>query len=656
MTIARIGTFWHQTHVLDLLRLQLAPSTSPLAIIPTQACTSTKIKNMNGLAFFVSLSMPKGMERGIFWLTGCLLLTLLSACSGRDSDSSDEVFQRYSVSIAGPRAGHWTPGEENLITVEVPTKDAKAHVTLELYIEFAALEADTVIYLQLPPSTERQRSISVAIPNDIVRVSVSGVVDWEDVQDLTFYAPLDSAYPLAKAFDKIHQADLSQLLQLPKEYEPFRANVALRMMTLLERKPELAEQHAKDIEAFIWKVPDYQPRRILHTLFSFFRKTARWADFHQEIDEVAHTVLNNGFFIASLGAGLRHQYGLTRTNHAIQCGVDLFGRYPESRFTAQSATFFREKVTGLMHERLLRTLAARNRLLPEMMLASDVTPSAKDNPTRMSIELTASMVRGLSDSIAAMRRSYPGPRSEATSSWRGRQRYAYMESLALFQAYKGVEFMEPIKAILPTLPSHSSLAAGLALKAANQLVARGLRTEAMPFLAYSHRYFPVYAWIKDSLDKHFTPAIQPKQVDSLIHSLRSRGLIAPVTTSDVPDAILAGRKSASDATVVLFASSSCAACPKQIDMLRDFRRQGFRFNVVTVLVGTWKGNQKDRYLTDTLMTCAENVEPQYVDGLMVRSVPSSIVVDKRGRYVARFDGFANNVAMEDALRYATTSR
>jgi hypothetical protein len=129
-----------------------------------------------------------------------------------------------------------------------------------------------------------------------------------------------------------------------------------------------------------------------------------------------------------------------------------------------------------------------------------------------------------------------------------------------------------------------------------------------------------------------------------------------VTTSDVPDAILAGRKSASDATVVLFASSSCAACPKQIDMLRDFRRQGFRFNVVTVLVGTWKGNQKDRYLTDTLMTCAENVEPQYVDGLMVRSVPSSIVVDKRGRYVARFDGFANNVAMEDALRYATTSR
>jgi len=143
------------------------------------------------------------------------------------------------------------------------------------------------------------------------------------------------------------------------------------------------------------------------------------------------------------------------------------------------------------------------------------------------------------------------------------------------------------------------------------------------------------------LDNRFPPTIKQEQIDSLVSILESEGVIAKSSLTDLPDEIMDIRTRKQEPTVLLFVSSICSACGTQIDILKNLQRDGLRFNTVVVFLGPWKDGQKRRYLDDTALTCCTSDPVDYVDKLMISSVPTCIVADALGNQMMRFDGLAS---------------
>lgn len=585
---------------------------------------------------------------GSTWLClikSALLFLLCCTVSCKPEHNSTEPYNngRATITIAANNGGHVTAGTTNTITVMLPDRYRNANVALDISISRYGFEATWTSVLGLSPAEINTRTVEIEIPNDAIRITIGGYVDWEQQPDLvlsTKVQPLDHYAQFADSISKTNSID--SLTQIPSDDLRTQQAIALRAMELLVEQADTALIVPTALVSYIGRIQHKHTRLLFTALLSLANGTPDWhsctAVFCET--ELGNKALNNGQHNTLLFNLLRRYAGKQTVGHVADFITSLILHRNHSTFLQNGA--FRLK--GLLRNKHYEVISTG--LLPyktdiqcKRLLAFLVESDTTIYTNRVAYNI-ATIVRGLTDSIAILRSTNANPRSSfQLSLWTSRQISAVGESRALNRVLLGTEFVLPALVMLKTFPRYDIKALGLAQQIAMGYVQRGNPDLANPYYALIYRFYPTDKRPRRYLDGRFPPAITKKQVDSLIKILDDNGLLSREQSAETPLEILASRTLQDQPSVILFTSSYCNPCKEQVQIFTSLKTSGSKFNIIIVMLGSWKPEQREFYETNSAITICNDVPSEYVDNLLINATPTTLVIDKNGLTVMRYDGF-----------------
>ncbi len=604
---------------------------------------------------FCHLRTSTPVRRWLMWslIPFCIVLVV---CCEPQPKGKPEKHESPGIVVVSPRLGYWTAGVANVIQVTLPRVANNSHVTLRLSLQFSGLQPDSTIFLQIPAQNNLSRLCSVVIPANVRSIVCAGYIDWEYSPQLDYFTGLhsDSLYEkTARLID--HCASADSVLPLCAETEIGQIAI-LRCIALLAIEQQPTASSFQKLYACVKSMQNQSDRAVLASLIAACEDPNVVNELANHLCQHPHagTYLNNIRFSSALLAVLVSSGKKTSRDVLGDAVGRILSAHPSSSFTQSYSYRFRGLMRGAVYDEFISRLKSQAARLDVKCLVAKLQSNGQ--PAAVSgaaLRESATIVGGLSDSIVRIRRSQPGPRSALQELlWTTRQVCAHYETYLLSEAEGGYAFLGPVQRILPTLLRTDVRSAGLAKIAASCLDSRDDFATSNSYHAFIARYYPIDTTARHTLHARFSGGITDKQVDSLVAILEKKGFIGSATAAEVPAQVLEYRPLANLPTALLFVSSTCSACEVELGYLFELRKSGLTMNILVIQVGSWQQNQRERYAERPGVTVVKQVSQQFVDGLLLTSVPTTLVIRPTGRVAARFDGLPEPSHLERALRSA----
>ena len=586
-----------------------------------------------------------GGSTWLFLIKSVLLLFLYCTASCKPESNLTDSYnnERATITIEATNGEHVTAGTTNTITVTLPNRYRNANVALDISIARFGFEATWTSVVELPPGEKSTRTVEIEIPNDAVRIVIGGYIDWEQQPDLVLSAKVRTLNHYAQFADSISIINsIDSLLQITSDDLRTQQAIALNAMELLVNQDDSALSVPAAFVTYIGRIQHKHSKELFTALLSLANDTPDWHSCTTIFceTEFGNNALNNEQHNAVLFSLLRRYAGKQTAGPVADFITSLILHRNHSTFLQDRAF----KLKGLLRNKHYEAIATG--LLPyktdiqcKRIFAFLVENDTTIYTNRVADNI-ATIVQGLTDSIAVLRSTNTSPRSRfQLSLWTSRQISAVGESRALSRSLQGTEFVHPALVMVKTFPRYDIKALGLAQQIARGYEQRGSPDLANPYYALICRFYPTDKRPRRYLDERFPPAITKQQVDSLIKILDDNRLLSTEQSAETPLEILASRTLPDQPSVILFTSSYCNPCKEQVHIFTSLKTTGSKFNIIIVMLGSWKPEQREFYETNSAITICNDVPSEYVDNLLINATPTTLVIDKNGLTVMRYDGF-----------------
>jgi len=590
------------------------------------------------------------------WFTGCY--NWFTGCNNKQTDANSD--RKAGVYLETGSDSGYIPGAVNSFIVVLPEEERKYNSTLILEVTRPSLLSDTVIAVQLEPQESASRKVQVTIPGNATSVIARVNLNWEYSPDMVLHSKPSTTYKAVyDLYESIYSKWPESLLEKITSNDDRSVTATLKLLFLMTKEESIrTPEHIEYVDSLIRQNLIGDEGLLLHLTLTLLTNRPQFDSLAEMLTstQTGSSALDNWRFTELLMNSIMSNHLKNKRDEVLLFVTEIMAKYPGSTFTNNYTYVFRDHLIGKDYDNLVNTLISRGKTMPAMKLLVHITGIDMSLYSPGSLQRASNFVKGITDSIIALQKRYPGPKTSFEHGlWLQRQVTAYREINLLYHNTSDNSYPHPALAMMPTLRRSDTRVAGLASLVAGLMDKRGDTVNSSPFYAIAYRYMPLDTVATKILDQRFPPRLSPLQLDSLIGVLEARGLLGGESIHDIPASILRQRTTTSKPSAIVFVSSTCSACGTELKYLAGLRQQGIIADILVIMVGKWSGNQKDTYLKNKNIICVplQETPTDFVDKLMVNAVPTTLVLKPNGSVFIRFDGMPPKEKLKEALIAAT---
>lgn len=577
------------------------------------------------------------------WFTGC--------DSNQTNANSD---RKAGVYLETGSDSGYIPGAENTFTVVLPEQAKKNYSTLLLLVTRPSLLPDTSIAVQLEPQESVSRKVQVTLPGNAINVIAMVILNWEYSPDMGLYCKPSTKYKTAsELYEILFSEQPDSLLDKITSNDDRSVTAALKLLDLMAKDESIrTPEHVEYVDSLIRQTLKGDEGLLLHLTLTLLTNQPQFDSLLATLTTMraGGAALSNSAYSSLLIHSLKNEHLKSKRDKILSFVAGIMAKLPESSFSDDYIYLFRNRIVGKDYDSLVMNIAQLSKTIPVMNLLVRLTDAGKSSYSPASLLRAADFVEGVTDSVIALRKKKPGPSNHYEKNlWLSRQLTAFFETRLLFHTRPDNSYLHPSFVMMPTFGRSDNSAVGLAMLVGKQMDERGDTINSSPFYALNYRYLPSDSLGIEVLDRRFPPRPTPLQLDSLIGVLDARGLLGGESIHDIPTSILRQRTTTSKPSAIVFVSSTCSACGTELKYLVGLRQQEIIADILVIMVGKWSGNQKDVYLKNKNIICVQDPPFDFVDKLLIASVPTTLILRPNGTIFLRFDGMPPEERLKEAL-------